>query len=430
VIKVGISEVSITPTPGYPLGGYIERYLKNNRASGKLHDIYARGFYLSDDSSEYIIISAEVLLFDNSFVELARKRISADTGIPETNIMLSATHTHAAPETSLEIFLFRFFYNEEIIDLIKDYNRFLLERLVEVTQKAKHDAKESELLIGRTLLEGICTNRIDPNLEKDSEIVVIADSLMRGGLMSFTCHPTVLGADNTLYSGDFLSYAAERIKNCAKGFVPVFINGAAGDQSTRFVRKNQSVDEAKRLGYMLGDTFCKLLKNLEKIDVKEIRLINKEVELKRRNLEEEKFREKLEAHIAELGKMLEYEQDPGKKRKISQDLLTSKLLLETYEKFDAYLKRLPETLRVNVSILILDSVAIVFIPAELFCSFGLEIKRKSKYPYTIIAGYSNGYYGYIPKSETFKHLDYESLMSIFKADYGRVLVNEVIKFLT
>ena len=123
MIKVGISEVSITPTPGYPLGGYIERYLKNNRASGKLHDIYARGFYLSDDYFEYIIISAEVLLFDNSFVELARKRISADTGIPGTNIMLSATHTHAAPETSLEIFLFRFFYDEEIIDLVKDYNR-------------------------------------------------------------------------------------------------------------------------------------------------------------------------------------------------------------------------------------------------------------------------------------------------------------------
>ena len=75
---IGFSEVNITPKPGYPLGGYIERYLNENRAKGKLNDIYARAMYLNDGSGEVVIISVEVLLFDNSLTKKIRKEISRD----------------------------------------------------------------------------------------------------------------------------------------------------------------------------------------------------------------------------------------------------------------------------------------------------------------------------------------------------------------
>ena len=425
---IGFSEVNITPEPGYPLGGYIERYLRKKRATGKLNDIYARGIYLSDGVNEYIIISAEVLLFDNSFVKKAREEISKVVGVPEQHIMLVATHTHSAPETSLEILLFRFFYTQEDTQLITKYNEFLIKRLIDTARNAKRNATEASLLVGRTFVKDACKNRVDPTLETDEEVVILMDSHKRGAIISYTCHPTVLGATNTLYSGDFLSYTAERIKDCvAKDFIPVFLVGAAGDQSTRFVRKNQTPDEAKRIGSLIAGKICEKIAELEPLVVEEIRFLRKIIKLPRRDLAEEKFKEKLVTQMKKIEEELDKVTDKGVKRKLSQDLLTANLLLEIYDDFDEYLNKLPKEVDFEVCYLILDDIGLVFIPAELFCKYGLQIKRSLNLKYVIVAGYANGYFGYIPTEEAYKKFDYESLMSIFKKGVGDILVREIIE---
>jgi hypothetical protein len=59
------------------------------------------------------------------------------------------------------------------------------------------------------------------------------------------------------------------------------------------------------------------------------------------------------------------------------------------------------------SISIGDDIAIVTNPCELFCEFGLEIKKSSPFRYTMIAELTNGCCGYVPTKQAFTEGGYE-----------------------
>jgi hypothetical protein len=67
-------------------------------------------------------------------------------------------------------------------------------------------------------------------------------------------HPTVLHADSKVISGDFPAMCREFLEaNLLRKNCPVLCHlGAAGNQSPRFVVRDHSIDEARRLGESLG----------------------------------------------------------------------------------------------------------------------------------------------------------------------------------
>ena len=55
----------------------------------------------------------------------------------------------------------------------------------------------------------------------------------------------------------------------------------------------------------------------------------------------------------------------------------------------------------------LGDLALVGLPGEMFCEFGLEIKEKSPAKHTIVVGLANDAIGYIPTIEAFAQGGYE-----------------------
>jgi hypothetical protein len=55
-----------------------------------------------------------------------------------------------------------------------------------------------------------------------------------------------------------------------------------------------------------------------------------------------------------------------------------------------------EPVHCEIQALRLGEALIVAVPGELFCQFGLDLKAASPAPITFIAGYANGYVGYLP----------------------------------
>src|SRR5207237_2953452 len=53
----------------------------------------------------------------------------------------------------------------------------------------------------------------------------------------------------------------------------------------------------------------------------------------------------------------------------------------------------------ELQVLAAGEAALVGLPAEYFCRFGLEIKERSPCPHTWIAGTANGCVGYVPTEE-------------------------------
>ncbi len=63
---------------------------------------------------------------------------------------------------------------------------------------------------------------------------------------------------------------------------------------------------------------------------------------------------------------------------------------------------------VEVQGIALGELAIVTNPAELFCEFGIRIKRESPFAVTMPVELANGYCGYVPYARSFEHGGYET----------------------
>ena len=95
VIKGGFSKVDITPPVGVWLSGYASR---NKPSEGISDKLYAKALVLDDGQNKIAIVSADLLWFPLEITaeirEIAKKKI----GIPESNVLVCATHTHFGPK--------------------------------------------------------------------------------------------------------------------------------------------------------------------------------------------------------------------------------------------------------------------------------------------------------------------------------------------
>jgi neutral ceramidase len=67
-------------------------------------------------------------------------------------------------------------------------------------------------------------------------------------------------------------------------------------------------------------------------------------------------------------------------------------------------------------------VALLAIPGELFASLGAAIEATSPFEETWVAGYANGYAGYLPDRAAFTAATYEALASPYGEEVGEIVV--------
>jgi len=77
-----------------------------------------------------------------------------------------------------------------------------------------------------------------------------------------------------------------------------------------------------------------------------------------------------------------------------------------------------------------EEVAIWSAPLELFCEISNEIRDRSPFPYTFYYGYTNGWLGYLPTENEWKHGGYEvEVVSPFTPSMGKILTESVLGYL-
>jgi len=95
-LRAGAAKVNITPPVGIPLSGYTAR----KDVSQGIHDeLYAKALVLDNGERILAIITTGLLGFYEDFVDKIRGLIKERTGIDKDDILVSATHTHSAPDT-------------------------------------------------------------------------------------------------------------------------------------------------------------------------------------------------------------------------------------------------------------------------------------------------------------------------------------------
>jgi neutral ceramidase len=266
VLSAGFGKVSISPPIGAPLAGFAAR---QGVCEGIHDDLFARALVIERDGKAVAFVSLDVLAVSSEFVDRVRENIQRRTGIRRDSVMIAATHTHAGPVT------IRTFFNP---DGMLDGN--YMERLAKAIEDSVAIAFDTKIParigVGSGFVSGIGVNRRTADkLPIDEEIGIVKVEDLQGKtqgiFINYACHPTVLGSNNLLATGDFPHFTVEKIEKSTGGFA-MFVNGTQGNISMGhsselsaigIITPGRTFEHAEELGHKLADAALEALPSIE-----------------------------------------------------------------------------------------------------------------------------------------------------------------------
>ena len=427
----GVAKVIITPPIGIPLAGYEDR----NKLSIGIHDeLYAKAFVLSDGKTKTAIVTTDLVGVDKDLVSSIRKQVQNRTDIKKENILISASHTHSGPDFSKP----KFFEEELTIEGLskKDYVDSLREatarKIADAVLMANNHMKEARVGVGKGVVCNVAANRRDPTGLMDNTVGVLRVDEEEGKplaiLVNFCGHPTVLGSDNYLISADYPGYLMKAIEDVIEEHViAMFTNGACGNVSTRFTRREQTFREAKRLGSMLSGEAIKVSEMIEAKGQGKLKVVSKTIKLPTK-----RFPTLREAEE-------DYEEAKDNFEKLKAEGTTKGRLRVAYttlkgaERLAKWVKKgigKIEEIETEMQAIAIDDTILVTEPGELFVEIGLDIKKKSGLENVFVVGYANDSIGYIPTWEAYKEGKYEAFSTILSPKAGEIICKTALELIS
>jgi hypothetical protein len=427
VVSAGFSKVSISPPIGAPLAGFAAR---QGMCEGIHDDLFARALVIESNGKNLVFVSLDVLAVSSEFVARVRTKIEERTGIRKDAVMIASTHTHAGPVT-----VKTFFNPEGTLD--GDYMNLLAKAIEDSVFDAWNGKFAARVGVGSGYVSGIGVNRRTPDKKPiDEEIGIIkienADGQTRAVLINYACHPTVLGSDNLLATGDFPHFAVEKVEQAigADGFA-MFVNGTQGNISMGhsselsaigIITPGRTFENAAKLGYKLADATLEVLPGILTEESCELAVANSLVNFPLKdlpNIEEaaQNFR-RAEETLAQMSQSDAVEESMKAK---------SQLLYASITKFYAHETALLDGhLPVELQAVRIGDAVFLAVPGEVFVEIGLELKRRAPNK-TYIVGIANGYIGYFPTETAHAVGGYEVVSSKIAPESESVFYKEVLK---
>lgn len=398
-IKIGIAEVNYTPEVGLDLVG---NYRGDDYASRGVHDsLFARALVASNAKGEKVaLLSVDICMLYKEPVEMMRSYIASKTDIRPENIMIHATHTHSGPKSDLDA------------PKAKEY----LTKAAGAVILADQRLKPTALAIGRSKEDRVSHNRrlkcidgtthmcwekfkpgfvIEPWGPVDPELITLSieqEGIPTGVIVNFGCHATTLTGNNWLYSADYPGYMIESIRRVkGKEYLPLFFNGACGNVTQVDYRIGfpDTYQECQRIGYILGVSALEAIKNQQTISCDIIGVSKEMVPLKRLTITDEQLE-----WAKTVMKKVEKEGMPPIQADGIPDAQYAKDWIEMHKN-----ENIIDSL--EVMIVRIGDVAFVGLPGEIFCEFGMDIKKESPFKNTIVMGLTNDERSYFPTKASF-----------------------------
>ena len=424
--KVGAGKIEIKLSAGLPMAGYAAR---SGMATGNHDPLFARMVIFDCNMKQHALVVLDLLKVDRHLVALIRKEINSVTGILPNSITVAATHTHSGPSG--------------IWDGYDNYNPALVTSMVATIANLAREvwAKRVPAKIGIKTGEvhNLGRNRNDPVGSYDPEVGVIRIDSLDGRalalIVNYACHPTVLGESNLLFSRDFPGYALDMIEKESPGGAPVavFINGAAGDISTRYTRKEQTCEEAKRFGELLAEKVLSISKELASSSDWEIDFYNMELLLPVRRISRGSATKMLADAYRKLSDFEYAQADQGRIREAKTTVQAAEIVLNRLA--NEIYQDLPKNLPAEIQMIYLTGIStravLIVLPGEISSGISQQIKEiihqvgGLEKKHIMILGYGNGYIGYLLSPDSYQELKYDSIMSKFDSEATELVVKAI-----
>jgi hypothetical protein len=400
--RAAVVKVDITPEDPQTLSGY------DPRKSTGVHDrIFHRVVVLDDGTTQFFLISTEIVGMAPSMYDRVAAQLKRKHGINPQHLWWTVTHTHSAPKVGPPG-LGCVFLPERCHDQNEPpYTSILEEKLIKAIVEARQKLAPARLGVGwgfsqaninrRALdIDGKASLGLNPDGPVDRRIGVLRidkeDGTPLALIANYPIHGTVLGGESSVISGDAPGIVSQYVEQQI-GAPLLFINGAAGNLAPIYsVYPNPKAGHLMQFRVLLGD---KILEANRKIlaTTNQVRLTS--------------------------GTLIV--ETPSKADlSWSSDLANYTRTTATGSK----VVRLPvQFLKIN------DEVAIWSAPLELFVEVANEIRDRSPFPYTFYFGYSNGWLGYLLTESAWEQGGYETSVSPFTPSAARNLTEAVVDYL-
>ncbi|MDX8144998.1 hypothetical protein SK854_23005 [Lentzea sp. BCCO 10_0061] len=408
----------ITPGSGHPMGGYLSR---EGVATGVHDDLEATLVWLSSQDDPGVVwVTLDALATDVSLTRALATVVAQETGVPANRVLVCASHTHSGPDG---------WTGAIHPGMPAQREPELVERLIEQVGAVACGIRPHRTPVSARWHEGaaarVGANRNRQDGPHDGSVGVLTlhhpDGTVAALLFDYASHPTVLGADNLDWSADWPGATRRELAGLAP--VVAFLQGAAGDASSRFVRQGRGHAEVSALGGRLAESITGLLSSGQPVE-EPIRLTRTVLRLPHRALPSPaECRQLREGAERGWRKML-----PGKENdpavRIAQTRYEGTLMLSTLAAAG-----LPGEAEVPVTVVSLGEVAWLHTPFELFSSIALRIRAASPFAHTRVIGYTDGYAGYLPDHDAYREGLYESYIALVEQGAADVLVDRCAELL-
>lgn len=400
LLLVGASMVEITPAPGLQMDGYVARA----GTSTGIHDpLTAAVLVLEYRDQRAALITLDVMAVSSSFTADVRRDLAALLRTSPDAILICASHTHAGPRGLQD------WSPIGITALDHQLAASVRAQINKATRQARDNQRPARLRSAMGDVAGIGGDRNRPERLVDRRVSVFvfegAHDEPQAILFHYACHPTVLGAENLEYSADFPGAARRRIHERYPNAVCLFVNGAAGNISTRFSRHSQSFEETERLGRLLGDHVVELVTASSR-NAPALKCMCESVMLPLRVL-------------------------PAEARQVK---LSGNARIDTVRAEGAAIEaRLQRSLQgresqqAEICAFQIGSWIFLTVPGEAFNDLGVALRGES--PDALVAGYANDYLGYFPTQTAIDDASYEALASAFDAHAQAMLQDHLTALL-
>jgi hypothetical protein len=426
---LGCAKVEITPLKPMTMGGY---GIRVDKSKGTHDPLFARAIYLHDGKESALIVVCDLVAVGDDLTEILRTELCKKVGIDKSNILISATHTHAGPAGVRNL-------------LDPDYTSQLKEMVCKAGANAKANKQQVTLKLLQAGVEGVSQNRRDPHgpIEENLDLIVAANLAGQAvsTIVSFSCHPTIMEYDNLNFSADFPGVALSLIERNFGG-IGVFIQGMCGDINPTW--NAHTWENVELNGNIVGSAalsaaYKSLALGTERfavnlswgvdtpqkeidgslIEADQIFVKSDYVELLRIRPEDvEEDRDEIEA----LESSIQGDSSLANRKRNQPRLSFLKAKRYGWIQSSPSYQAGSDNLEIQAIRLSKDLV-FLGLPGEYLVEVGQQIRSQSPFKHTIIIGYANGYFDYFPLQKDFKEHGYEVGRSI----YGEGSTEKIMK---
>ena len=396
-LRAGIKRVCINPDLPCEMGGYFHSRI----ASRVARDLYATALVLEQGGQHAVLVSCDLLAMPDAFCMPAFQQASRAHGIPLSNFVACATHTHTGPAVLKSM----------NVPYCEDYPRKVAPLIAEAVMGALDNRFDAVLCVGSVRAPGLAHNRlsrcadgteifgpsqagasrvIGPAGPEDDTVQTISvydtDKKLRAAAVNFACHPdTAGGGEATAIDSDWPGEVADYLMRVhGPDLVCMVLQGTAGDISNadhrapvpRWLPGGKSMIARGVAGAALY-----AMETATPLDVTSLACRQNELEIP--------------YYVRD---SILYERIEALKKKGAGATYFEKNLIARVENWPYDGKQE----RVCVSCMRIGDLAIVSMPGEMFTGLGLEIKRYSPARHTFVVELSHspdGWAGYQATTE-------------------------------